>query len=312
MTTQKKLISFVFPVYNEAENLPELLKQLITLFDSQQNHDWEAVFVEHGSSDSSFLILEKTGKIDPRIKTLRLSRNFGADGGVAAGMKYAKGDALIIMMADLQEPFSVIPKFVSQWKAGNEIVYGVVKKRTAGPLRNFMSRLFYRIMNLLTGNIFPENASDFRLIDRKVYEAVNSMPEQNKYLRGLVAWTGFKSVGVPFDRKTRYAGESKANFKTVLKVASNGIFSFSYFPLRLVSITGIGLTIVSFLLGLFYLSLYFIQGRQAPGAATIILIMLFLFGVLFFILGIISEYLARMYEEVKGRPTHIVKETINL
>ncbi len=312
MKNDKKLISFVFPVYNEAENLPELLKQLKALFDKEASYLWEAVFVEHGSIDASFEILNKVATKDNRIKVLRLSRNFGADGGVAAGMKYANGEALIIMMADLQEPFEIVPKFVKRWEEGNEIVYGVVKKRTASKARNFMSKLFYRIMNLLTGHIFPENASDFRLIDRKVYAAINSMPEQNKYLRGLVAWTGFKSAGVEFDRKARFAGESKADFKTVFKVASNGIFSFSYFPLRLVSITGIGLTFVSFLLGLFYLGLFIVHGRVAPGAATIILIMLFLFGVLFFILGIISEYLARMYEEVKGRPTHIVKETVNL
>lgn len=309
---KRKLLSFVFPVYNEEDNLPELIRQITAFFNSQKKYSWEAIFVEHGSHDRSFAILRKSAIKDSRIKVLRLSRNFSADGGIAAGMRYAKGDALVIMMADLQEPFDVVPQFVRKWEEGHEIVYGVVRKRTASLTRNFMSHVFYRIMNLLTGNIFPVNASDFRLIDRKVYTAINEMPEQNKYLRGLVAWTGFKSVGVPFDRKDRFAGESKADLKTVLKVASNGIFSFSYFPLRLVSITGITLTIASFLLGLFYLGLFIVQGRQAPGAATIILIMLFLFGVLFFILGIISEYLARMYEEVKGRPTHIVNETINL
>ena len=172
--------------------------------------------------------------------------------------------------------------------------------------------MFYKVINLLTGNMFPENASDFRLIDKKVYQAINNMQERNKYLRGLIAWTGFKQIGIPFDRKNRFAGESKANFLTVLKVAANGIFSFSYLPLRFVTGLGIAITIFSFLMIGFYLYLFIIWGRVAPGTTTIILLLLFLFGTLFFVLGIISEYLVRIYEEVKNRPTYIVKNKINL
>lgn len=160
--------------------------------------------------------------------------------------------------------------------------------------------------------MFPENASDFRLIDKKVYEAINKMPEQNKYLRGLVMWTGFASTGVPFNRSERFAGESKADFKTVLYVALNGIFSFSYLPLRLVSYIGGLITIISFAGIGIYLYLFFVHGRVAPGITTVILINLFLFGILFFALGVISEYLARIYDDVKRRPNMIAKETINL
>jgi len=165
---------------------------------------------------------------------------------------------------------------------------------------------------MATHDSFPENVSDFRLMDRRVYEVVNSMPEQNKYLRGLVVWTGFRQIGIAFDRLDRIAGESKADLITVLKVAKNGMFSFSYLPLRFVTYTGVFMTFVSFILIIYYLILFAIEGRVNPGVTSILLLMLFLFGILFFILGIISEYIARIYEEAKARPTHIVRNMINI
>lgn len=312
MRKNPRLISIVIPVYNEELVIPELIKQLTTYITHNKNYSFEVILVEHGSHDRSFELLTRAAKKDNRIKILRLSRNFSADGGIAAGLRYAKGDAAIIMMADLQEPIALVTKFLEKWESGYEIVYGVVKKRTASAVRNSMSRMYYKLINSVTGNMFPENASDFRLIDKKVYEAINAMPEQNKYLRGLVMWTGFASTGVTFDRKERFAGESKADLKTVIYVALNGIFSFSYLPLRFVSYIGIIITLLSFAMGFFYLYLFFAHGREAPGIATVLLIMLFLFGILFFALGVISEYLARIYDDVKQRPNLIVKETVNL
>lgn len=308
----KKLISIVIPVYNEERVIPELLKRLNLFINKNSHYDFEVILVEHGSIDKSFDLLQKYAKKDKRIKVLQLAKNVGCDGGIEAGMKQAIGHALIIMMADLQEPVELISQFLKKWESGYDIVYGVVRKRTASFIRNFSSRIFYKLINLLTGNMFPENASDFRLIDKKVYQAINNMQERNKYLRGLIAWTGFKQIGVPFDRQKRFAGESKADFATVLKVALNGIFSFSYIPLRFISILGFIITLASFILGIFYLYLYSIWGRVTPGATTTILLILFLFGVLFFVLGIISEYLVRIYEEVKKRPNFIVKNKINL
>lgn len=308
----KKLISIVIPIYNEELGIAELVKQLTKFVDKKINYDFEVIFVEHGSVDNSFSLLQKFSKKDSRIKVLQLSKNFGCDGGIAAGMRFATGDACVIMMADLQEPIDLINQFLIKWEQGYEIVYGIVKKRTAGLIRNFNSVLFYKVINYFTNNMFPENASDFRLIDKKVYTTINNMSEQNKYLRGLIMWTGFKNIGIPFNRAKRFAGESKADFKTALYVALNGIFSFSYLPLRFVSILGIGITLLSFLMIVFYLYLYVVHGREAPGAATMILLTLSLFGILFFILGIISEYLARIYDEVKNRPTFIVKNKTNL
>ena len=308
----RKKISIVVPVYNEEEVIPELIKQLKKFANSQKKYQFEFVLVEHGSWDKSFEMLSKAAKKDKRIKVLQLAKNVECDGGLAAGMQHATGDACVLLMADLQEPIEVVTEFLQKWEQGYEIVYGIVRKRTGGALRDFNSKIFYKFLNLLTGNVFPENVSDFRLMDKKVYESINQMPEQNKYLRGLVMWTGYSSIGVEFDRKERFAGESKADFKTVMKVAVNGILSFSYFPLRLVTFLGLLMTGVSFAMILIYLYLYMIHGQINPGVNTIILLLLFLFGVLFFVLGIISEYLARIYEEAKGRPHFLVKNKVNL
>ena len=312
MKVSKKLVSFVIPVYNEQEVIPELIKRTNQFIKNTHQHNFEVILVENGSVDNSFNLLLKHTKKDPRFKIVQLSKNFGADGGIVAGLHYATGDACVIMMADLQEPLDVVQKFINRWEEGYEIVYGVVRKRTANPIRNFSSKLFYRIINLLTKNMFPPNASDFRLVDRKVYEVIKHMPEQNKYLRGLITWTGFKHTGVYFDRAPRFAGKPKSNFKTVLSVALNGIFSFSYLPLRLVSFLGAILTGVSFILIVIYFLIFITRGREAPGITTVILLLLFLFGILFFVLGIISEYLARIYDDAKQRPNFIVKKTVRI
>lgn len=308
----RKLISIVVPIYNEELGIGELIKHLTKFINRNKNYDFELILVENGSRDNSYKSLQSYAEKDSRIKVIQLARNVGCDGGIEAGMQQSKGDSLVIMMADLQEPVELISEFIKRWEQGYDIVYGIVKKRTASFSKNIFSVLFYKVINLLTGNMFPENASDFRLIDKKVYQTINNMQERNKYLRGLIAWTGFSQIGVPFNRSKRFAGESKASFFTVLKVAANGIFSFSYIPLRLISILGFIITLASFMLGIFYLYLYSIWGRVTPGATTTILLILFLFGILFFVLGIISEYLVRIYEEVKSRPTYIIKNKINL
>lgn len=308
------LISIVIPFYNEEGNVQELYTQFKLLMKKEANYNFEIIAVDHGSSDSTFLKLSSLRKKDDRIKILQLSKNFGtADAGISAGLAYSSGDAAVITMADLQEPPELITSFLRKWEEGYEIVYGIVKKRPDASLsRKILSNLFYKILNLMTGNIFPDNVSDFRLMDKKVYTAINSMPERNRYLRGLTIWAGFKQTGIPFKRSPRFAGETKADFFTVLKVASNGIFSFSYTPLKMVTILGFILSFISFSMIIFQIALYFIYGRGAPGISTIIVLISFLFGMLFLILGVIGEYLSRIYDEVKGRPNYIVKNKIGL
>jgi len=307
----KKLISFVVPVYNEELAVPYLISSLNAFVRKQKKYHFEVILVENGSTDTSFSLLKKYAKRNKSLKIIQLAKNIGCDGGIEAGMQFARGNALVVVMADLQEPLEIVNTFIEKWEDGFEIVYGIVKKRTAGFVRNISSLIFYKLINILTHNMFPENASDFRLIDKKVYLTINSLTEKNKYLRGLIIWTGFKSIGIPFDRKNRIAGESKANTTTVLKVAVNGIFSFSYAPLRFVSFLGISITLISFIMMIGYMYLFFVHGREAPGVMTIIMLILFLFGLLFFSLGIISEYMARIYDEVKGRPSFLVKRLIN-
>lgn len=312
-TTQKALlISIVIPFYNEQENVEELYKRFTMLFDLEKKYTFELIAVEHGSTDSTFAKLLNLHQKDKRVKILQLSKNFGtADAGIIAGLHFVKGNALVITTADLQDPPEVISKFLRKWEQGYEIVYGIIKKRADNSfLRKVLSIMFYKILNLATGHIFPANVSDFRLIDRKVYEAVKTMPERNKFLRGIIIWTGFSQTGVSFNRSKRFAGESKADFLTVLKVAANGIFSFSYAPLKLVTILGFILSVVSFSMIIVQVTLFVINGRGAPGISTIVVLMSFLFGMLFLILGVIGEYLSRIYDEVKQRPIYIVKNKI--
>ncbi len=307
----KKLISIVIPAYNEEDVIDELVKQLKAMMSPLSQYDFEVIIVENGSWDSTYNKLVEINSGDPRFKVLQLSRNFGCDGGITAGIKYASGDAVIIMMADLQDPPEMIPKFIEKWEEGYDVVYTVVAKRSGVRFtRRFSSQLFYKIIYVLTDKAIPENVSDFRLIDRKVYETVNSMDERNRMLRGIIAWSGFKQLGIPYERPPRFAGESKAKFMTVLKLALDGIYSFSYFPLKIATFLGFGLSTVSFVAILVELLLFLVYGREVPGFTSLIIVILFLFSMVFLILGIMGEYIARIYDEVKQRPNFIVRREI--
>ena len=307
----KRLISVVIPAYNEEEVLGELKSRLIGVMDSNHDYEFEVIIVENGSWDSSFEKLIKIHKEDPRFKIIKLSKNFGCDGGISAGLKFAKGDAAVIMNADLQDPPEMITQFIQKWEEGYEIVYGIIQKREGVSfMRKILSSLAYTIIYNLTHETIPKNASDFRLIDKKVYTIVNNMEEKNKFLRGIIAWTGFKQTGIPYQRPARYAGETKAGFCTAFSVATNGIFSFSYFPLHIATILGFIISAASFIMIFIELGLYLIYGQVVPGFTTTIILILFLFGMLFFLIGIVGVYIARIYDEVKERPNFIVAERV--
>ncbi|MCK4859477.1 MAG: glycosyltransferase family 2 protein [Candidatus Omnitrophica bacterium] len=307
----KKLISVVIPAYNEEAVLDELKKRLKEVMATNSNYDFEIIIVENGSWDSSFEKLIRINKEDPRFKIVQMSRNFGCDGAITAGLKYAKGDAAVIMNADLQDPPEMIFEFIKKWEEGYEIVYGIIEKRIGVSFtRKILSSIAYKIIYHLSNKMIPANVSDFRLIDKKVYTIVNKMEERNKFLRGIIAWTGFKQIGIPFDRPARFGGGPSANFFAVFKVAINGIFSFSYFPLRAVSVLGMVVSTSAFIMGITEIYLFLLYGRVVQGFTTLIVVMLFLFGTLFFILGVMGEYIARIYDEVKQRPNFIVKNEI--
>lgn len=307
----KKLISVVIPAYNEEEVLDELKRRLQHVMTINKNYDFEVIIVENGSWDSTFEKLLSINEEDPRFKIVQLSRNFGCDGGITAGLAYANGDAAVIMNADLQDPPEMITKFIERWEEGYEIVYGIIEKRIGIAFtRRFLSTLAYKIIYNLTNKTIPENVSDFRLVDKRVYTIVNKMEEKNKFLRGIIAWTGFKQTGIPYDRPPRYAGETKAAFLTVFNVAMNGIFSFSYFPLQIATILGFIVSICAFVMIFVELALFLIYGREVPGYTSTLILVLFLFGVLFSLIGIMGIYISRIYEEVKRRPNFIVKEKV--
>lgn len=309
----KEIISIVIPAYNEEEVLDELAGRLQSVLAGIKNYDFEIIIIDNGSSDTTLDKLKEIRKKDERFKIVSSSRNFPPDSAVSACLKFATGEAAVIMTADLQDPPEVIPQFIKKWEDGYEVVYGVIMKREGVALHlKWFASLFYVLMNKLTAGLFPRNVSDFRLIDKKVYLVVNEFKERNRFLRGIIAWSGFKQTGVPFVRSPRFAGEAKGNFPTIFKLAMDAVFSFSYFPLKLV--TGLGLLIsgLSFMAIAIYVFLFIWYGRMVPGYTSTITIILFLFGILFFILGIIGEYLARIYDEVKARPDFIIKEKIGV
>ena len=306
----KKLISIIIPAYNEEECVDELAARLKTLFATESQYDFEAIIVENGSIDSTWEKLQKIAA-DPRFKILKLSRNFRMDGGLTAGLDYIRGDACVLMTADLQDPPELISEFLRKWEAGWENIYGVVTKRGGtGPIRTFNSKMFYFVADKLTDGRIPKNASDFRLVDKKVYLAIKSMTERNRFVRGLFAWAGFKSIGVPMERPPRFGGVSNAHTFGVIDLAFKGIFAHSYKPLRLITIFGIFLSAFSFLAIVPLAIIWVTSGVPFAGFGTIISLFLFVLGILSLMIGILSEYIGLIYEEVKSRPNYIVSEYI--
>lgn len=305
----KKLISLIIPAYNEEDCVDELFNRLKSIFETEPQYDFEVVIVENGSLDSTWAKLQNIAGQDSRFKILKLSRNFRMDGGLTAGLDYIKGDACVLMTADLQDPPELIPQFLRYWEQGYENIYGVITKREGtGPIRTMNSKLFYWLAGKLTDGRIPRNASDFRLVDKKVYIAVKGMTERNRFVRGLFAWAGFNSIGVPMERPPRFGGVSNAHTLKVLDLAFKGIFAHSYKPLRLITVFGFILSALSFIsiLPLFFLWLF--VGVPFAGFGTLVGLFLLVFGIVSLMLGILSEYVGLIYEEVKARPNYVVSE----
>lgn len=305
----KKLISLIIPAYNEEDCVDELFTRLKNIFETEPQYDFEVVIVENGSLDSTWAKLQNIAGQDSRFKILKLSRNFRMDGGLTAGLEYIKGDACVLMTADLQDPPELIPQFLRYWEQGFENIYGVITKREGtGPIRTMNSKLFYWLAGKLTDGRIPRNASDFRLVDKKVYVAVKGMTERNRFVRGLFAWAGFNSIGVPMERPPRFGGVSNAHTLKVLDLAFKGIFAHSYKPLRLITVFGFILSALSFIsiLPLFFLWLF--VGVPFAGFGTLVGLFLLVFGIVSLMLGILSEYVGLIYEEVKARPNYVVSE----
>jgi dolichol-phosphate mannosyltransferase len=293
-----KSVSIIIPAYNEADCVEELTSRLKQLFKLEEGYRWEVIIVENGSTDQTWAKLKLIGESDERFKLLKLSRNFRMDGGLTAGLDFVNSDACVLMTADLQDPPEMISIFLRKWEEGFENIYGVVKKRNGtNLLRKINSILFYKIAGKMTNRLIPENASDFRLVDRKVYEAVREMNERNRFVRGLFAWVGFKSIGIPMDRPERYAGKSNADTFKVLELAIKGLFAHSHKPLRFISIAGFIMSISSLIAILILAILAIYVGVPFAGFGTIVALIIGGFGFQTLLLGIVSEYLGLVYEE---------------
>ena len=309
----RKLISVVIPAYNESDCVDELARRLQGVMKVEPAYDFEVIVVENGSEDDTWDKLNHIHEGDPRFKILQLARNFRMDGGLTAGLAHASGDAAVVMCADLQDPPELIPDFLRKWEEGYENIYMVVSERQGtGPLRTFNSKAFYWLAGKLTDGSIPRNASDFRLVDRAVYETINQMQERNRFVRGLFAWAGYKSIGIPHQRPPRFGGVSKAHSFKVLDLAFKGIFAHSYKPLRLITVTGLSLSLISAILLVVYTLRFIFSGVPFAGFGTLVGFILLLFGILFSMIGIMSEYVGLIYEEVKQRPNFVVRRRVGL
>jgi dolichol-phosphate mannosyltransferase len=309
----KKLISIIIPAYNEEECVDELANRLQRVMSIESSYDFEIFIVENGSTDTTWEKLKTISASDSRFKIIKLSRNFRMDGGLTAGLEFAKGDACVLMTADLQDPPELISEFLLLWERGYENIYGVITKRDGtGLIRKMNSNLFYWVAGKLTDGRVPRNASDFRLVDKKVYQAVRQLDERNRFVRGLFAWVGFKSIGVPLVRPPRFGGVSNAHSLKVIDLAFKGIFANSYKPLKLITVFGLSISSISFVSLIPLSIIWLIKGVPFAGFGTIVALAILVFGLISLMLGIMSEYIGLIYEEVKGRPNYIVSDVRNL
>jgi glycosyltransferase involved in cell wall biosynthesis len=308
--TANSTVSVIAPVFNEEVALPELYRRVREVLDGV-GESWELVLVNDGSRDRSPEIMRDLHSRDERVKVVDFARNFGHQIAITAGTDYARGDVVIVMDADLQDPPEVILDLLAKWREGYEVVYAVRSARKGETwFKEYTAKLFYRIIYRITDIDIPRDTGDFRLMDRKVVNALKGMREKHRFMRGLSVWVGFRQTGVEYVRAERYAGETKYPLKKMLKFALDGITSFSYFPLQMATYIGFvvaGLAVLGIIATIFLR----LSGSQAfYGQATTLVSVLFLGGIQLISLGIIGEYLGRIYDEVKGRPLYIVREAL--
>ena len=309
-TTPRPVFSLVIPLWNEELVIPALYRRIIEVMDST-GESWEAIMVNDGSRDRTLPLLLELHTRDPRIKVVNFSRNFGHQVAITAGADYAEGDAVIVMDADLQDPPEVVLRMIEKWREGYDVAYAVrVKREGETWFKLWTASLFYRLIRGISDVDIPLDAGDFRLMDRKVVLAMRQLRERSRFMRGLSAWVGFKQVAVEYERAARFAGETKYPLRKMLRLANNAITSFSHVPLQLATYTGFALAGLS-LIGVLATIILRLSGSSAFfGQATTLVSVLFLGGIQLIFLGIIGEYLGRIYDEVKNRPLYIVADAV--
>jgi polyisoprenyl-phosphate glycosyltransferase len=301
--------SFVVPICNEEGALPELERRLLAVLE-QLDGDAEVILVDDGSVDGSARLMDEIQRRDPRFKVVRFTRNFGHQLAVTAGLDRASGDATIVLDGDLQDPPELALELIARWREGYEIVYAVRSDRRSEPyLRRKLIALFYRVLHRLADVDLPSDAGDFRLVDRTVLDQFRQMRESNRYVRGLFAWTGYRSIGVPYKREARFAGQTKYPLGKLVTLGVDGLIGFSRAPLRIAVVLGFVVSVSSFVFGVVAIALRIVHIGVVPGWASLAVVVSFLGGVQLVVTGMVGTYVGRIYEEVKARPLYIVRET---
>ncbi len=310
---ENKKISLIIPMYYEEEVVEQCYNRVKTVLDGLDNYDYEIICINDGSKDKTLEILERLAKNDDKLKVISFSRNFGHQAAVTAGLRNVTGDAIVIIDADLQDPPELIPDMLKLWEQGNEVIYGKRKTREGeSHFKLFTAKMFYKILNSLSDVEIPKDTGDFRLVDRKVVDTINKLPEHNKFLRGLFSWVGYNQKEFDYERQERFAGKTKYPLKKMLKLAADGIISFSTKPLKILGMVGIFCVIISVLLIIYALVSYFFKLNQlSAGWTSIMIAVTFFAGVQLISIWILSEYIARIYDESRGRPEYIIKDKIN-
>lgn len=298
--------SVVVPIHNEQESLQELHRRLADVL-PRLDGEAEVLLVDDGSTDLSYPLMLELHRGDPRFKVVHLARNFGHQLAITAGIDLARGDAVVVMDGDLQHPPELLPELAAQWRAGYDVVYGVMTDRPEGWLKRATARTFYRVLRRLSSVEIPAAAGDFRLADRRVIEAFRAMPERNRFVRGMFAWLGFRQIAVPYAVPERFAGSSKYTLTRMIRLATDGLLSFSTRPLRLALDLGFVVSGLAFLFGIASLVSKFAGVFLVPGWLTIVLVTSFIGGMQLMVIGVVGEYVGRIYDEVKARPLYLVR-----
>jgi glycosyltransferase involved in cell wall biosynthesis len=309
-----KKISIIIPAYNEEEVAQECYNRLEEVLNKLNNYENEIIFINDGSKDKTLEILTELANQNENVKIVSFSRNFGHQAAVTAGLKYVTGDVILIIDADLQDPPELLPEMLKLWEEGNEVIYGERKTREGeSRFKLFTAKMFYKTLNALSDVEIPKNTGDFRLVDRKVVDTINSLPEHNKFLRGLFSWVGYRQYAFKYERKERFAGKTKYPLKKMLKLAADGIIGFSTKPLKILGGLGFISIIISFIILIYsLLSFAFEWNNLEAGWTSIMVSITFFAGVQLLSIWVLSEYIGRIYDETKNRPQYIVDKTINI
>ena len=304
-----KKISILIPCYNEEKSLPLLYPELLKLMDSQPNYEWELMFVNDGSADGTMKVLKQLRQQDQRVNYVDLSRNFGKENAMLAGFDHVTGDCMVIIDADLQHPPTLIPEMIKWWEEGYDDVYAKRKSRGKESwLRKRLSLEFYRILQRSSRFEVLKNVGDFRLLDRCCINALKSLRESERYTKGMYSWIGFKKKEIEFEQADRVAGESSWNYRQLFSFAIDGITSFTTAPLRISTVVGFIVSMCAFLYMIYVFFKAVLFGEPVQGYPTLVILILFLGGIQLLSLGIIGEYIGRIYNETKNRPDYIVRE----